>query len=133
MFLGRIAPEKRPDLAIEIAIAAGLPLRIAAKVDRADQDYYERVIRPLMDHPLVEYVGEVNEAEKQALLRDSLGMLMPIDWPEPFGLTIIEAMACGTPTIAFDAGSVPELIRHGETGFIVGDVAEAVACVPAAR
>ncbi len=130
LFLGRIAPEKRPDRAIRIATEAGLPLRIAAKVDRADQVYFETVIRPLLDNPLVEFVGEVNDAEKQALLGDSLGVLLPIDWPEPFGLTIIEALACGTPTIAFNAGSVPELIRHGETGFIVDDVAGAVACVP---
>jgi glycosyltransferase involved in cell wall biosynthesis len=129
LFLGRIAPEKRPDRAIEIAIAAGLPLRIAAKVDRADQEYYETRIRPLMDHPLVEFVGEVDDNDKQALLRDSMGVLLPIDWPEPFGLTVIEAMACGTPTIAFSAGSMPELIRHGETGFLVDSVEEAVACV----
>jgi glycosyltransferase involved in cell wall biosynthesis len=129
LFIGRIAPEKRPDRAIEIAIAAGLPLKIAAKVDKADQVYFEHTIRPLLAHPLIEYVGEVNDAEKQALMGDALGVLLPIGWPEPFGLTIIEAMACGTPTIAFNAGSVPELIRHGENGFIVNDVEEAVAAV----
>ncbi len=130
LFIGRLAPEKRPDRAIEIAIAAGLPLKIAAKIDKADEVYFEDVIRPLLSHPLIEYVGEVNDATKQVLLGDALGVLLPIDWPEPFGLTIIEAMACGTPTIAFRAGSVPELIRHGETGFIVDDVDEAVAAVP---
>ena len=129
LFIGRIAPEKRPDRAIEIAIAAGLPLKIAAKVDQADQAYFEQSIRPLLAHPLIEYVGEVNDAEKQALMGDALGVLLPIGWPEPFGLTIIEAMACGTPTIAFNAGSIPELIRHGENGFIVNDVEEAVAAV----
>jgi glycosyltransferase involved in cell wall biosynthesis len=129
-FLGRISPEKRPDRAVEIAIRAGYPIFLAAKVDRVDQEYFDTVMRPLLKHPLVEFLGEVNDAEKQNLLGGALGVLLPIDWPEPFGLTMIEAMACGTPTIAFNAGSVPEIIDDGRTGFIVSDVQSAVACVP---
>lgn len=129
VFVGRIAPEKGPDRAIRIALAAGLPLKIAAKVDKVDQAYFETVVRPLLDHPLVEFVGEVDDAEKQALFGGALGSLLPISWPEPFGLTVIEAMACGTPTIAFRAGSIPEVLKHGESGFIVENEEEAVRCV----
>ncbi|HYC02319.1 MAG TPA: glycosyltransferase family 4 protein [Azospirillaceae bacterium] len=129
-FLGRISPEKRPDRAIEIARRAGLPLRIAAKVDPADQAYWDEVIEPLVRaNPLVEYVGEIGEAEKAAFLGDALALLFPIDWPEPFGLVMIEAMSCGTPTIAFGCGSVPEIIEDGVTGFVVGDMDAAVAAV----
>jgi glycosyltransferase involved in cell wall biosynthesis len=126
-FLGRISPEKRPDRAIEIAIRAGMPLKMAAKVDRADRDYYLEKIRPLLDHPLVEFIGEVNEREKNELLGHARALLFPIDWPEPFGLVMIESLACGTPVIAFRNGSVPEVLRHGETGFIVDTVEQAVA------
>jgi glycosyltransferase involved in cell wall biosynthesis len=131
-FLGRISPEKGPDRAIEIARRAGLPLQIAAKIDRADQDYYDTVVRPLLDDPLIEYIGEIGEHEKGAFLGDALALLFPIDWPEPFGLVMIEAMATGTPVIAFGRGSVPEIIEPGVTGFIVDDVESAVAAVPLA-
>ena len=129
VFLGRIAPEKRPDRAIQIAVRAGVPLKIAAKIDKADQEYYQTVVRPLMEHPLVEYVGEVNEREKDELLGGALGLLFPIDWPEPFGLVMTEAMACGTPVIAFPLGAVPEVMRDGVTGYVVRSVDEAVAAV----
>ena len=132
-FVGRIAPEKRPDRAIRIALKAGIPLKIAAKVDPADREYYDTVIRPLLKEPLVEFLGEVDDAGKQELFCGAMASLLPIDWPEPFGLTIIEAMACGTPTIAFRAGSVPEVIRHGRSGFIVRDVDEAVRILPDAE
>ncbi|WP_142850258.1 glycosyltransferase family 4 protein [Telmatospirillum sp. J64-1] len=125
-FLGRISPEKRPDLAIEIARRSGLPLKMAAKVDEADRDYFESRIRPLLDDPLVEFIGEIGESEKSAFLGNARALLFPIDWPEPFGLVMIEAMACGTPVIAFRRGSVPEVIEHGLTGFIVETVEEAV-------
>ncbi len=128
-FLGRISPEKRPDRAIEIAIRAGLPLKIAAKVDRADADYYESRIRPLLDHPLVDYIGEIGDAEKSDFLGGAKGLLFPIDWPEPFGLVMIEAMACGAPVIAYGCGSAPEVVEHGLTGLIVHDQDEAVAAV----
>lgn len=129
-FVGRISPEKRPDRAIEIAGRAGLPLKIAAKVDRADQAYWDDVIAPLVKaNPNVEFIGEINEREKARLLGDALGLLFPIDWPEPFGLVMIEAMSCGTPVIAFGCGSVPEVIEEGVTGFIVSSVAAAVARV----
>jgi len=127
--LGRIAPEKGVDRAIKIAIRCGIPLKIAAKVDRADQDYYDEVIRPLMDHPLVEYIGEIGDHEKSDFLSGAIGLLLPIDWPEPFGLVMIEAMACGTPVIAYNRGSVPEIIDDGLTGFIVEDETSAVAAV----
>jgi glycosyltransferase involved in cell wall biosynthesis len=120
-FLGRISPEKRPDRAIAIAKRAGMKLKIAAKVDRVDETYFEREIRPLLSHPLVEFIGEIDESEKPAFLGNARALLFPIDWPEPFGLVMIEAMACGTPTIAYRAGSVPEVIEHGVTGFIVDD------------
>lgn len=125
-FLGRICPEKRPDRAIEIARRAGLPLKIAAKVDKADTAYFEEVIRPLLRDPLIEYIGEISDAEKSRFLGDARAMLFPIDWPEPFGLTMIEAMGCGTPVIAYRHGSVPEIIEDGVTGFIVGGEQEAV-------
>src|SRR5471030_1672375 len=127
--LGRIAPEKGVDRAIKIAIRCGIPLKIAAKVDRADQDYYDELIRPLMDHPLVEYIGEISDHEKSDFLSGAIGLLVPIDWPEPFGLVMIEAMACGTPVIAYNRGSVTEIIDEGLTGFIVEDETSAVAAV----
>lgn len=117
-FVGRISREKRPDSAIRIACAAGIPLRIAAKVDRNDKEYFETTIRPLLANPLVEFLGEVNEKQKETLLGNALALLFPIDWPEPFGLTMIEALACGTPVIARRRGSVPEVLRDGKTGFI---------------
>jgi glycosyltransferase involved in cell wall biosynthesis len=126
-FLGRISPEKRPDRAIEIAKRAGIPLKIAAKVDPADQSYFEEVIEPLLDHPLVEFIGEIDDYAKAAFLGQALALLFPIDWPEPFGLVMIEAMSAGTPVIAFRSGSVPEIIRPGVTGFIVDSVEEAAA------
>lgn len=118
-FLGRISPEKRPDRAIAIAKAAGVPLKIAAKVDKADQEYFEKQIRPLLDHPLIEFIGEIGESRKGAFLGEALALLFPIDWPEPFGMVMIEAMANGTPVIAWNCGSVPEVIEDGKTGFIV--------------
>jgi glycosyltransferase involved in cell wall biosynthesis len=127
--LGRIAPEKGVDRAIRIAIRCGIPLKIAAKIDRADQDYYDEVIRPLMDHPLVDYIGEIGDHEKSDFLSGAIGLLVPIDWPEPFGLVMIEAMACGTPVIAYNRGSVPEVIDVGITGFIVEDEMSAIAAV----
>jgi glycosyltransferase involved in cell wall biosynthesis len=127
--LGRIAPEKGVDTAIKIAVRCGIPLKIAAKVDRADQDYYADVIRPLMDHPLVEYIGEIADHEKSSFLSGALGLLLPINWPEPFGLVMIEAMACGAPVIAFNRGSVPEIVDEGVTGFVVEDELSAVAIV----
>src|SRR5262249_12821940 len=125
-FLGRISPEKRPDRAIRIAIKAGIKLKIAAKVDPADQKYFESEIEPLLGSPGVEFLGEINESEKTEFLGNALAYLFPIDWPEPFGLTMIEAMACGTPTIAFCCGSVPEIIDDGVTGFVVGSEDEAL-------
>ena len=128
-FLGRISPEKGADAAIRIAISADVPLKIAAKVDRADRAYFEAVVEPLLDHPLVEYIGEISDREKAAFLGDARALLFPIDWPEPFGVVLIEAMACGTPVIAFRRGSVPEVVENGVTGFIVGSDAEAVDAV----
>ena len=128
-FLGRISPEKRPDRAIEIARRAGLPLKIAAKVDAADRDYFQQTIRPLLDSPLVEFVGEIGDAQKADFLGNARALLFPIDWPEPFGLVMIEAMACGTPVIAWRQGSVPEVLTQGVTGFIVEDIAQAVRAV----
>ena len=125
-FLGRISPEKGIDRAIAIATACGIPLRVAAKVDRADRDYYEQHIRQLLDTPLVEFVGEIDDRQKSAFLGGAVALLFPIDWPEPFGLVMIEALACGVPVVAFRAGSVPEVIDHGVTGFVVDSVEEAV-------
>jgi glycosyltransferase involved in cell wall biosynthesis len=128
--LGRIAPEKGVDRAIKIAMRCGIPLKIAAKVDRADQDYYDELIRPLIfGNSLVDYIGEIADHEKSDFLSGALALLVPIDWPEPFGLVMIEAMACGTPVIAYNRGSVPEIIEDGLTGFIVEDETSAVACV----
>jgi glycosyltransferase involved in cell wall biosynthesis len=129
-FIGRICPEKRLDRAIEIARRAGLPLTIVAKVDRADRSYYKTRIEPLLRDPLVEFIGEIGDSDKGAFLGDAMALLFPIDWPEPFGLVLIEAMANGTPVIAFGRGSVPEIIDHGVTGFIVDSVDEAVAAIP---
>ncbi|MCY0389739.1 glycosyltransferase family 4 protein [Robbsia sp. Bb-Pol-6] len=128
-FLGRICPEKRPDTAIKIAAQSGLPLKIAAKVDKVDQEYFEREIEPLLGSANVEFIGEINEAQKPAFLSGAKALLLPIDWPEPFGLVMIEAMACGTPVIAFNRGSVPEVVENGLTGFVVEDVYGAVAAV----
>lgn len=125
-FLGRISPEKRVDRAIAIAKACGWPLKIAAKVDSADQVYFERQIQPLLDHPLIEYVGEIAEAQKGEFLGGALALLFPIDWPEPFGLVMIEAMACGTPVVAIRGGSVAEVLDHGVTGFICDDLDQAI-------
>ncbi len=132
-FLGRISPEKRPDRAIAIAKAAGKPLKIAAKVDPVDRPYFEEEIEPLLDHPLIEFVGEIGDDEKSAFLGGADALLFPIDWPEPFGLVMIEAMACGTPVVAFRCGSAPEVIEDGLTGFIVQNIDEATAAVARAR
>jgi glycosyltransferase involved in cell wall biosynthesis len=128
-FLGRIAPEKRADRAIGIAERCGIPLKIAAKVDGADRDYYEERIRPMLNSPNVEFIGEITDAEKSDFLSGAVALLVPIDWPEPFGLVMIEAMACGTPVIAFNRGSVPEIIDEGLTGFIVEDELSAIGAV----
>ena len=125
-FLGRISPEKRVDRAIEIATKLNMPLKIAAKVDRADRAYYEREIKHLLTAPNVEFIGEINEQQKGEFLGNAYAYLFPIDWPEPFGLTMIESMACGTPTIAFRCGSVPEVITDGLSGFIVDNMEDAV-------
>lgn len=129
-FLGRISPEKRPDRAIEVAARCGMPLKMAAKVDKADQAYWDDIIRPLVENnPNVEFVGEINETAKGEFLGNAIALLFPIDWPEPFGLVMIEAMACGTPVIAFRQGSVPEIVEHGTSGFVVDDVDSAVRAV----
>ncbi len=128
-FVGRISPEKRVDRAIEIAVACGLPLRIAAKVDPFDQAYFDQHIRHLLDHPLVDYVGEIGEAQKNEFIGNARALLFPIDWPEPFGIVMIEAFACGTPVVAYRCGSVPEVMEHGVTGFIVDDQESAIAGV----
>jgi glycosyltransferase involved in cell wall biosynthesis len=128
--LGRIAPEKGVDRAIKIAMRCEIPLKIAAKVDRADQEYYDQLISPLITgNPLVEYIGEITDHEKSDFLSGAMGLLVPIDWPEPFGLVMIEAMACGTPVIAYNRGSVPEIVEDGLTGFIVEDEMSAVGAV----
>jgi glycosyltransferase involved in cell wall biosynthesis len=129
-FLGRIAAEKRPDRAIAIARALGIPLKIAAKVDRVDEAYFRETIAPLLDGPGVEFIGEINERQKSEFLGEALALLFPIDWPEPFGLVMIEAMACGTPVLAFRGGSVSEIIDQGVTGMIVDSIDEAVATIP---
>jgi len=128
-FLGRISPEKRPDRAIAIAKRVGKPLKIAAKVDAADREYFEAKIEPLLHDPQIEFVGEIGDDQKSAFLGGADALLFPIDWPEPFGLVMIEAMACGAPVIAYDCGSAPEVIEEGLTGFIVRGEDEAVAAV----
>ena len=128
-FLGRISPEKRADRAIEIANRAGMPLKIAAKVDRVDKRYFKRVVEPLLDASHVEWVGEINDREKDEFLGNAYALLFPIDWPEPFGLVMIEAIACGTPVIAYDRGAVPEVIMDGQTGFIAKNLEDAVEAV----
>lgn len=125
-FVGRVSPEKRLDRAIEIAVRCDVPLKVAAKVDAADRAYFEQEIRPLLTHPLVEFVGEIGEAQKNDFIGHARALLFPIDWPEPFGLVMIEAMACGTPVIAYPCGSVPEVMRDGLTGRIVRNQDEAV-------
>jgi glycosyltransferase involved in cell wall biosynthesis len=129
-FLGRISPEKRPDRAIRIARAAGIPLKIAAKVDRVDEDYFRKNILPLIDGRDVEFIGEINEREKTKFLGEAAALLFPVDWPEPFGLVMIEAMACGTPVLAFRCGSIPEVIDNGVTGKVVDSEEEAIAALP---
>ncbi len=126
-FVGRISPEKRVDRAVGIARRVGIPLKIAAKVDRVDKDYFETVVEPLLHDPLVEFVGEIGDGEKDEFLGNAYALLFPIDWPEPFGLVMIEAMACGTPVIAYRHGAVPEVLEEGRTGFIVESLEEAVA------
>jgi glycosyltransferase involved in cell wall biosynthesis len=128
-FLGRIAPEKGIDRAIRIAEHCGMPLKVAAKVDSIDREYFEEQIHPMMKAANIEYVGEINDAEKSEFLSGAMVLLVPIDWPEPFGLVMIEAMACGTPVIAFNRGSVPEIIDDGLTGFIVEDINGAIGAV----
>ncbi len=129
-FLGRISPEKGVDRAIRIAAKAGMPLKIAAKVDNADKAYYDAEIKPLLrDYPNVEFVGEINDMQKPAFLSGAHALIFPINWPEPFGLVMIEAMACGTPVVALNCGSVPEVIDEGVTGFIVNTIDEAVAAM----
>jgi glycosyltransferase involved in cell wall biosynthesis len=125
-FVGRISPEKRVDRAIAIATSLGVPIKIAAKVDKADQTYFDDNIVGLLDHPLVEFIGEIGDAEKAAFLGQARALLFPIDWPEPFGLVMIEAMACGTPVVAFGHGSVPEVLESGVTGYIVDTLEDAV-------
>ncbi len=128
-FLGRISPEKRVDRAIEIAKRTGLELKIAAKVDATDREYFEAEIRPLLGHPLVEFIGEIGDAEKNELLGNAYALLFPVDWPEPFGLAMVEAMACGTPVVACGRGSVPEIIDDGVTGFIFERLRDGVKAV----
>jgi len=128
-FVGRVSPEKRVDRAIQIAHRVGLPIKIAAKVDAADREYFEDVVRPLLSDPDIDFVGEIAEEDKDAFLGNALALLFPIDWPEPFGLVMIEAMARGTPVIAFAGGSVREVVENGLTGFVVGEISEAVRAV----
>jgi glycosyltransferase involved in cell wall biosynthesis len=128
-FLGRISPEKRPDRAIAIAKRSGLRLKIAAKVDAVDRAYFHETIEPLLDDPLIEFVGEIGDEQKSAFLGNATALLFPIDWPEPFGLVMIEAMACGTPVIAWRSGAVPEVIEDGMTGFIVDNEDQALAAI----
>jgi glycosyltransferase involved in cell wall biosynthesis len=132
-FLGRISPEKRVDRAIEIAKRVSMPLKIAAKVDRVDRRYFKREIEPLLTESHVEWVGEISDQQKNEFLGNAYALLFPIDWPEPFGLVMIEAMACGTPIIAYDRGSVPEVMENGVTGFIVNEIEQAVEAVGRVR
>lgn len=129
-FLGRIAPEKRPDIAVRLACRAGIPLKIAAKVDSGDAAYFDSIMKPLLNSTtLVDFVGEIDERHKSDFLGNALALLFPIDWPEPFGLVMIEAIACGTPVIAWNCGSVPEVIDDGVSGFIVNSEEEALAAI----
>ena len=132
VFLGRISPEKAPHVAIDVAVKAGLPLVIAARLDPQDREYFEREVKPRLDHPLVRYIGQVDDAEKARLLGSARALILPIDWPEPFGLVMIEAMACGTPVVTRPVGSAPELVVHGVTGFLAEDLDGLVAGVRAA-
>lgn len=128
-FLGRISPEKRPDVAIRLALRAGIALKIAAKVDPADAVYFESIVKPLLDDPLIDFIGEIGDAARPQFLGGALALLFPINWPEPFGLVMIEAMACGTPVIAWNCGAVGEVIDEGVTGFIVNDERDAVSAI----
>ena len=128
-FLGRISPEKRPDIAIDVARRVGIPLKIAAKVDVADREYFDAVIKPHISPPDVEYIGEIGESEKSEFLGNALALMFTIDWPEPFGLVMIESLASGTPVIARRRGSIPEVIHHGVTGFIADSIEELAAAV----
>jgi glycosyltransferase involved in cell wall biosynthesis len=128
-FLGRCSPEKQLDVAIEIARRVGLTLKIAAKVDDKDREYFDRVIAPQLDDPLIEFIGEIGDADKPAFLGGARALLFPIDWPEPFGLVMAEAMACGTPVVARPCGAVPEVVVHGRTGFVVDSLVELVEAV----
>jgi glycosyltransferase involved in cell wall biosynthesis len=130
LFLGRIAVEKRPDWAVEIARRTGIKLKVAAKVDPYDQEYFDREIKHLFDDPLVEFIGEADEQEKRQLLAGAYGLMFPIDWPEPFGMVQIEALACGTPVLAMNRGSVPEVLRHGVSALVGNSVDELVALAP---
>ena len=132
-FLGRICPEKGPETAIELASAANLPLKIAAKVDKVDQAYFERKVKPLLDGKNVEFIGEIGEWQKAEFLGNAIALLFPISWPEPFGLVMVEAMACGTPVIAFRCGSVPEVIEDGANGFVVDSYDEALSAIDRVR
>jgi glycosyltransferase involved in cell wall biosynthesis len=129
-FLGRISPEKRPDRAIRIARETGIPLKIAAKVDKVDEAYFRETIEPLLGQPGIEFIGEINERQKTEFLGEAAALLFPIDWPEPFGLSMIEAMACGTPVLAFNCGAVAEIVEQGVTGVIVDTMEEAVTTLP---
>jgi glycosyltransferase involved in cell wall biosynthesis len=129
-FVGRIAPEKGVDRAIAIARSIGIPLKIAAKVDAVDEVYFREQIVPLLGYPSVEFIGEIDDKQKNAFLGEALALLFPIEWPEPFGLVMIEAMACGTPVLAFAAGSVPEVIDSGVTGMVVDSMQAAIAALP---
>jgi glycosyltransferase involved in cell wall biosynthesis len=129
-FLGRISPEKRPDRAIRIARALGVPIKIAAKIDKVDEAYFRETIAPLFNQPGVEYIGEIDERSKSEFLGQASALLFPIDWPEPFGLSMIEAMACATPVLAFRCGSVPEIVDPGVTGLMVDTMDEAIRVLP---
>ncbi|HEX6332637.1 MAG TPA: glycosyltransferase family 4 protein [Flavisolibacter sp.] len=128
-FLGRISPEKGIEAAIAIAKKSGIQLKIAAKIDRVDEDYFSHTVAPLLDHPLVDFIGEITDEQKNEFLGNALALLFPIAWPEPFGLVMIESIACGTPVIAFRRGSVPEIISHGKSGYVVDSVEQAVQAV----
>jgi glycosyltransferase involved in cell wall biosynthesis len=128
-FLGRISPEKRPDMAIQLARRAGMPLKMAAKVDSVDRSYFDNAVRPLLDSPQIEFIGEIGDADKARFLGEAAALLFPVNWPEPFGLVMIEAMACGTPVIAWNCGSVPEIVEQGVTGFIVNNEREALEAI----